>query len=145
MTVLLGQMTVPPWESHLQRLDGGTVGHGPADDRPVEDIAGELACAMPEPDEGDGSSPPDTDEELRPFTETVTAAGAANGTAGGSAASASTSPTRAPCPAVASPDLPRRSRPGPRPPTGPRDRDSNRLRPVSVPTAESDAGLPGGG
>jgi hypothetical protein len=76
VTGLLGQVTVPPWESHLQRPDGGTAGHRPADGRPVEGIAGELACAAPEPDEGDGNRPPDTDEGLRRFVETVTAAGA---------------------------------------------------------------------
>ena len=76
VTGLLGQMTVPPWEPHVQRLDDGTVGPGPADGRPVEDIADELTRARPEPDEGDGNRPPDTDEELRRFTETVTAADA---------------------------------------------------------------------
>jgi hypothetical protein len=76
VTGLLGQMTVPPWEPHLQRLDDGTVGHGPADDRPVEDIAGELVGATPERDEGDGSSPWDSDDELRRLVETVTAADA---------------------------------------------------------------------
>ena len=49
---------------------------GPADGRPVEEIAGELARAAPEPDEGDESTPTDTDEELRRFAETVTAADA---------------------------------------------------------------------
>ena len=78
VTELLGQVTVPLWEPHLQRVDGGTVGHGPADDRPVEDIVGGLACATatPEPGEGDGSGPPDTGEELLRFTVTVTAADA---------------------------------------------------------------------
>jgi hypothetical protein len=76
VTGLLGQMTVPPWEPHLQRLDDGTIGPGHADGRPVEDIADELACATPEPDEGDGSAPPDTDEDVRRFVETVTAADA---------------------------------------------------------------------
>lgn len=43
-----------------------------ADDRPVDDIASELARTTPEPDDGDGDGPPDGDEELRRFTEAVT-------------------------------------------------------------------------
>ena len=73
---LLGQMVIPPWAGQLRRLDDGTAGQGPADDRPIETIAAEIALAVPEQDEGDGSTPPDPDENLRRFVEGVTAAGA---------------------------------------------------------------------
>lgn len=115
VTGLLGQVTVPPWEPHLQRLDDGTVGHGPADDRPVEDIAGELAYAAPEPDESHGSSPPDTGEELRRFVETVTAADAGERDGGWLGGVREHIADAGPCPAAVSPELPRRTRPGPQP------------------------------
>ena len=60
----------------MRRLDDGTVGHGPADDRPAEAIAADIARTTPEPDQGDGSTPPDPDGALRRFAATVTAAGA---------------------------------------------------------------------
>ena len=72
---LLGQTVIPPWAAQLRRLDDGTAGQGPADDRPIEAIAAEIAHATPEQDEGDGSTPPDPDEGLRRFVEAVTAAG----------------------------------------------------------------------
>lgn len=72
---LLGQKTVPPWAGHLRLLDDGTVGPGPADDRPAEAVAAGIAITRPGPDEGDGSTPPDPDEALRRFAETVTAPG----------------------------------------------------------------------
>jgi hypothetical protein len=62
-----------PWASQMRRLDDGTVGQGPADDRPAEDIGAEIAAAAPQPDDGDGSAPPDPDEAVRRFVETVTA------------------------------------------------------------------------
>jgi len=75
VTGLLGQSTVPPWAAQLRRLEDGTTGRGPEDDRPVETVAAEIAGAAPEGDEGDGSTPPDPDEGLRRFVEAVTAAG----------------------------------------------------------------------
>jgi len=72
---LLGQTVVPPWAAQIRRLDDGTVGQGPADDRPVEAVAAEIVHATPEQDEGDGNTPPDLDEGLRRFVEAVTAAG----------------------------------------------------------------------
>ena len=76
---LLAQVTVAPWEGQLGRLEDGTVGPGAGDDRPVEVIAAEIACATPEDDTGDGSAPPDLDEGLRRFVETVTGAGGREG------------------------------------------------------------------
>ena len=73
---LLGQTVVPPWAARLRRLDDGTPGQGPADDRPIEAAAAEIVPATPEQDEGDGNTPPDPDEGLRGFVEAVTAAGA---------------------------------------------------------------------
>ena len=70
---LLGQTVVPPWAGQLRRLDDGTVGQGPADDRPIEAVAAEIAGTTPDKDEGDRSAPPDPEENLRHFVETVTA------------------------------------------------------------------------
>ena len=72
---LLGQIVIPPWAGQLHRLDDGTAGQGPADDRPVETIAAEITRATTEQDDGDGSTPPDSDEGLRRFAQAVTAAG----------------------------------------------------------------------
>jgi hypothetical protein len=73
VTGLLGQAVVPPWAAQMRRLDDGTAGRGPADDRPAEAIAADIARATPDPDAGDGSTPPDTDEGLRRFAEAVAA------------------------------------------------------------------------
>ncbi|WP_300606026.1 hypothetical protein [Trebonia sp.] len=75
VTGLLGQIVIPPWAGQIRRLDDGTAGQGPADDRPAETIAAEIAAATPMQDEGDGSAPPDPDDNLRRFTEAVTAEG----------------------------------------------------------------------
>ena len=76
---LLRQTVVPPWAAQMRRFDDGTVGQGPEDNRPAEAVAAEIARAMPEPDEGDGSTPPDPGEGLRRFVEAVTAPGARDG------------------------------------------------------------------
>ena len=70
---LLGQTIIPPWAAQPRRLQDGTAGQGPADDRPIQAIAAEIIHATPEQDEGDGSAPPDPDQDLRHFVETVTA------------------------------------------------------------------------
>jgi hypothetical protein len=72
VTGLLAQVIVAPWAAQLHRLDDGTVGQGPADDRPAEAIAAGIAQTVPQQDEGDGSAPPDPEENLRRFTETLT-------------------------------------------------------------------------
>jgi hypothetical protein len=72
---LLGQTVVPPWATQMRRPEDGAVGQGPADDRPIEAVAAEIAHVTPEQDEGDGNTPPDLDEGLRRFVEAVTAAG----------------------------------------------------------------------
>jgi len=59
----------------MHRLDDGTAGHGPADDRLVEAIAAEIVHAVPLQDQGDGNTPPDPDESLRCFVGAVMAAG----------------------------------------------------------------------
>jgi tetratricopeptide (TPR) repeat protein len=76
---LLRQTVVPPWAAQMRRFDDGTVGHGPEDNRPADAVAAEIARAMPEPDEGDGSAPPDPDEGLRRFVEVVTVPGTRDG------------------------------------------------------------------
>ena len=72
---LLGQAVIPAWAGKPQLLEDGTVGQTPADDRPSEAVAAEIIDGAPQPDEGDGSTPPDPDEGLRCFVEAVTAAG----------------------------------------------------------------------
>jgi hypothetical protein len=72
---LLAQTVVPPWAAQLGRLEDGTVGKGPADERPAEAVADEIAGATPDRDEGDGSTPADSDEGLRRFVAAVAAAG----------------------------------------------------------------------
>ena len=72
---LLGQVVVPPW-AREHSPEGGTAGQGPADDRPVEAIAAEIAGAAPVGDEGDGSTPP-APQALRQLVEAITAAGTA--------------------------------------------------------------------
>ena len=76
---LLRQTVVPPWAGQMRRFDDGTVGQGPEDNRPAKAVAAEIARAMPEPDEGDGGTPPDTDEGLRRFVEAVTSPGTRDG------------------------------------------------------------------
>ena len=73
---LLAQTIISPWAAQLRRLDDGTTGQGPADDRPIQTIAAEINGTTPHRDEGDGSTPPDTDDGLRHFVETVTACAA---------------------------------------------------------------------
>jgi len=79
VTGLLGQVIVAPWAGQVRRLDDGTVGQGPADDRPAEAVAAEIAHATPKQGEGDGSTPPDPGEGLRRFVEAVTAEGTRDG------------------------------------------------------------------
>ena len=76
---LLAQTVVPPWAAQPRRFDDGTAGQGPEDNRPAEAVAAGIARAVPEPDEGDGSAPPDPDEGLRRFVEAVTAEGTGDG------------------------------------------------------------------
>lgn len=70
LKLILGAADTAP---QLRRLDDGSVGHGPADDRPAQDIAAEIAGAAPEQDEGDGETPADPDKNLRGFVAAVTA------------------------------------------------------------------------
>jgi hypothetical protein len=63
----------------MRRLDDGTAGQGPADDRPADAVGADITHATPRQDEGDGSAPQDPGENLRRFAEAVTAAGARDG------------------------------------------------------------------
>jgi hypothetical protein len=76
---LLGQLVVPPWAGQLCRLQDGTVGEGPDDDRPAEAIADQITHTTPRHDDGDSSAPPDPGETLRRFVQAVTAVGAHQG------------------------------------------------------------------
>ena len=75
VSALLGQTVIPPWAAQMRRLEDGTAGQGPTDDRPIEAVAADIVHATPEQDEGDGNTPPDPDENLSRFVEAVTAAG----------------------------------------------------------------------
>jgi hypothetical protein len=79
---LLGQDVVPPWDPQMRRLEDGTVGNGPADDRPVEAIATGIVHARPAHDDPDSRAPADRDEDLVRFVEAVTGAGALGGDGG---------------------------------------------------------------
>ena len=72
---LLAQAVAAPWAGKPRALEDGTIDYGPADDRPVETIAAEIACTTPELDQGDGGTPADPDDDLRGFVETVAGAG----------------------------------------------------------------------
>jgi hypothetical protein len=76
---LLGQTVLPPWAAQPRLLADGTAGQGPADDRPAEAIAAEIARTAPGHGDGDGSAPPDPDQTLRRFTQVVTAASDGDG------------------------------------------------------------------
>ena len=68
---LLGEHVLAPWDGQWQRLEDGSVGRGPADDRTVEVLASELAGTAPDQEEGDGSAPADPDDGLRCFVRAV--------------------------------------------------------------------------
>jgi hypothetical protein len=72
---LLAQAVAAPWAGKPRALEDGTIGYGPADDRPAETIAAEIADTAPEQDQGDGGTPPDPDEDLRRFVDAVTDSG----------------------------------------------------------------------
>ncbi|MFF8943433.1 hypothetical protein ACF1A5_14430 [Streptomyces sp. NPDC014864] len=73
---LLHQSVVAPWEGQLRQGDDGGVERSPADDRPAEEIAAEIAAAPDgadpaAPDEGDEGAPKDTVEDLTGFVSAV--------------------------------------------------------------------------
>lgn len=78
----LCQVIDPPWGAQIRRLEDGTAGRGPADDRPVEIVADEIVHAAPRQDESDATAPLDLDEDLRRFVEAVTAEDARGGGGG---------------------------------------------------------------
>ncbi|WP_254897645.1 hypothetical protein [Kitasatospora sp. NA04385] len=64
---LLVQRIVAPWEPRMAVDEDGEVTHAPADGRPAEELAREILAASAEPDDGDGATPPDSEEELARF------------------------------------------------------------------------------
>jgi hypothetical protein len=68
---LLAQAFAATWDGKPRALDDGAIGYGPADDRPEETIAAEIARTAPEQDLGDGRTPPDPDENLDRFVDAV--------------------------------------------------------------------------
>lgn len=68
---LLHQQVTAPWAERMRLDEDGGVGRSPADDRPVAEIAAEIAGADPTPDKGDGTGPADPVEKLTDFVAAV--------------------------------------------------------------------------
>lgn len=71
VSTFLHQVAVPPWAERLQGTPDGSMEKTPADDRPEEELAAEIAGAAGEPDPGDGETPPDPDAALASFASAV--------------------------------------------------------------------------
>lgn len=99
---LLGEYVLAPWDGQWQRLDDGSTGQGPADDRPAEVLAAELAATAPEREEGDGSAPADPDDGLRCFARAVAGDGARERDGGWLDGIREWIPARGRCPAAGS-------------------------------------------
>jgi hypothetical protein len=54
---LLAQAVGALWAGQPRALEDGSIDYGPADDRPVETIAAEIARTTTELDQGDGGTP----------------------------------------------------------------------------------------
>jgi hypothetical protein len=102
VTGLLGQTVIPPWAGQLRRLDDGTAGHGPADDRPVEAVAPTSPAPRLSRTKATATLPRTPTKTCAVSSKRSRPQARANATAAGSAASASTSPTPARYPAAAS-------------------------------------------
>lgn len=73
ITGLMHQVIHTPWDSHLRAAPEGGTEQDPADDRPAQEIAEELARTEPE-DPGDDEDPPvDSEEQLADFAARVSA------------------------------------------------------------------------
>ncbi|MFE1439142.1 tetratricopeptide repeat protein [Streptomyces sp. NPDC058739] len=68
---LLHQSVVAPWGERMAVCEDGTPRRGPADERPEERIAEEIAAAEAVADEGDGGTPADPDETFAGFASAV--------------------------------------------------------------------------
>ncbi|GGL94502.1 hypothetical protein GCM10010129_43070 [Streptomyces fumigatiscleroticus] len=66
---LLHQSVTAPWEGQLRQGDGGGVERGPADERPVEEIAAQITAGGPVP--ADDEHPADSVERLTDFVTAV--------------------------------------------------------------------------
>lgn len=72
VSTILCQTIVSPWGEQLRQVQDGSVQRGPADTRPVEELASEITHANPEPDPGDGETPDDPDGVLARFVTGTT-------------------------------------------------------------------------
>lgn len=68
---LLHQTVVAPWDPSMRIDENRKAVRTPADERPAEAIAAELATMPPAQPDGDGDTPPDTDEVLIRFAAAV--------------------------------------------------------------------------
>jgi hypothetical protein len=71
VSTFLHQMAVPPWAEAMRGTPEGTMEKTPADDRPEAELAAEIVQASPDPDPGDGETPPDPDSALSAFASSV--------------------------------------------------------------------------
>lgn len=73
-STLFHQVNVAPWgERMMMTAPGEAPRVEAADGRPVAELAAEVVNAAPEPEEGDGASPPDPDRALTSFAAAVAA------------------------------------------------------------------------
>ncbi len=70
---LLHQSNTAPWAGLLRQTEDGGIERSAPDERPEEEIAADIVCADPTPEEGDDDAPADPDEALRAFVEAVRA------------------------------------------------------------------------
>jgi tetratricopeptide (TPR) repeat protein len=70
---LLHQSAISPWGERLLGTATGQSERSPADTRPEEQIAADIAAAAPHDDAGDGSTPADPDEAFTAFVAAVRA------------------------------------------------------------------------
>jgi hypothetical protein len=71
VSTLLRQAGTEPWGAVLRTGPDGNAQQAPADERPAEQVAADIAGADAEPDAGDGATPADPDESLARFAAAV--------------------------------------------------------------------------
>jgi hypothetical protein len=67
VSTLLGQIVHAPWELGLQFDEDGETTEAEPDRRSAEELAEAILAAAPDAPEGDGQTPPDTDDTLAAF------------------------------------------------------------------------------
>ncbi|WP_425307285.1 hypothetical protein AADG42_00535 [Ammonicoccus fulvus] len=70
IATLVHQVVVPEWGERIRVVERDTV-QEPADERPVEEIAAQIASTPPAADAGDSETPPDTEEVVTDFVASI--------------------------------------------------------------------------